>query len=245
MKLIKLSAINSTNVFLKDLSVNAALEDFTVVSAENQTAGKGQMGAEWISEGQKNLTFSVYKKFEHVQSTSQFVISMLVSLSVYEALRNLNLNEIQIKWPNDILSCNKKIGGILIENKIKNAQISSSIIGIGINVNQTDFRNIDNASSLLLNYGKTFDREQLLEKIVKQLELNFFRYDLSSKKNINQILETYTKALFRLNILAKFKTVYSDNFEGIIKGVSREGLLIVEIDGQNHQFDLKEISYIY
>ena len=97
------------------------------------------MGSEWVSEDNKNLTFSVFKRFERFSIDNQFCISMIVSLSIYEVLSALRLSNINIKWPNDILSCDKKIGGVLIENKLKDKQIESSIIGIGLNVNQTNF----------------------------------------------------------------------------------------------------------
>ena len=158
MKLIKLDAIDSTNTFLKNLAVNVDLDDFTVASAKHQLSGKGQMGLEWVSEDNKNLTFSVFKRFERFSIENQFCISMIVSLSIHEVLSALRLSNINIKWPNDILSCDKKIGGVLIENKIKDKQIESSIIGIGLNVNQTVFKNLNQASSLYVNYKKNLTR---------------------------------------------------------------------------------------
>ena len=139
------------------------------------------MGSEWVSEDDKNLTFSVYKRFERFKIENQFCISMIVSLSIHEVLSGLKLSNINIKWPNDILSCDKKIGGVLIENKLKDKQIESSIIGIGLNVNQTVFKNLNQASSLYVNYKKKFDKDNLLKQIVDRLEVNFKNTTLQSQ----------------------------------------------------------------
>ena len=138
MKIIKLDAIDSTNTYLRQLSSEEKLDDFTVVTAASQTAGKGQMGTKWASEKGKNLTFSVFKKVSCLENDEQFYISMATSLAIYNALKGFQIPKLAIKWPNDILSENQKICGILIENVIQNSKMTAAIIGIGLNVNQTD-----------------------------------------------------------------------------------------------------------
>ena len=150
MKIIKLDAIDSTNRFLKALSAQESRENFTVVSTESQTQGKGQRGSGWSSEKGKNLTFSVLYNQKAEQLTSLFTLNILVALSVLEALKTFSNLNFSIKWPNDILSENKKIGGILIENTFKNFGEVQSIIGIGLNINQSQFENLPQASSLFL-----------------------------------------------------------------------------------------------
>src|SRR4051812_14072234 len=115
MKLIKLDAIDSTNDFLKSLSSQDELENFTVVTAENQTKGKGQMGAKWQSESGKNLIMSVLVKDFLFDNEQVFNLSIIVATSVIEVLKTFDIPELSIKWPNDIMSYTKKIGGILIE----------------------------------------------------------------------------------------------------------------------------------
>jgi len=117
MKVIKLDAIDSTNEFLKGLSSKQQLENFTVVTAENQTKGKGQMGSVWDSEAGKNLTMSVFVKDSLSDVNQIFKLNIGVALAVIEALETFNIPNLMIKWPNDIMSYNFKIAGILIENR--------------------------------------------------------------------------------------------------------------------------------
>ncbi|HEY6142498.1 MAG TPA: biotin--[acetyl-CoA-carboxylase] ligase, partial [Flavobacterium sp.] len=107
MKLIKLDAIDSTNEFLKGLSSNQNVENFTVVSAESQTKGKGQMGAVWVSEPGKNLIISVLINRFLFDNNRIFDINIATAVSVIQALETLNIPELSIKWPNDIMSYNK------------------------------------------------------------------------------------------------------------------------------------------
>jgi BirA family biotin operon repressor/biotin-[acetyl-CoA-carboxylase] ligase len=139
MKLIKLDAIDSTNDFLKRLSCEQALENYTVVTAEKQTRGKGQMGAKWDSETGKNLMFSVLINNRLATISEIFDLNVAVALAVLTTLEINNIPNLSIKWPNDIMSDNKKVAGILIENSIKNNGEISSIIGVGLNVNQLNF----------------------------------------------------------------------------------------------------------
>ena len=245
MKLIKLDAIDSTNTFLKNLAVNVELDDFTVVSAKHQLSGKGQMGSEWVSEVDKNLMFSVYKRFERLTIENQFCISMIVSLTIHEVLSALKLSKIKIKWPNDIFFFFLIVGGVLIENKLKDRQIESSIIGIGLNVNQTVFRNLNQASSLYVNYKRKFDRDNLLKQIVNRLEINFKKYDFSSSDSINELHSNYEKLLFNLNLLKPYSLQDETIFDGVIKGVTEIGELKIEVNGVNETFNIKEIRFLY
>ncbi|HJY13398.1 MAG TPA: biotin--[acetyl-CoA-carboxylase] ligase, partial [Flavobacterium sp.] len=175
MKLIKLDAIDSTNDFLKALSSRDELDNFTVVTAENQTKGKGQMGAKWESESGKNLIMSALVRDFLFDNEQVFNLSLIVSLSVIEALTSLNIPDLSIKWPNDIMSYNKKIGGILIENTIKSDGRIVSVVGLGLNVNQTNFDELPNASSLAVICKAEFDKDSLpfliIEKMKQSIEL--------------------------------------------------------------------------
>ncbi|MDB0616382.1 biotin--[acetyl-CoA-carboxylase] ligase [Tenacibaculum dicentrarchi] len=169
MKIIKLDAIGSTNSFLKDMSAKVLLDNFTVVVARNQTLGRGQVNANWKSEGGKNLTFSVFCRPEALCIADFKYLNYSVSLSVYELLISLKLPRLAIKWPNDILSENKKIAGILIENTLNIKNISTSIIGIGLNVNQNIFSDaLPNASSVkrILKKEQDIDLDLLLDKLL-------------------------------------------------------------------------------
>ena len=242
MNIIKLDAIDSTNNYLKKIILNEGINDYTVVTAKFQTQGKGQLGTEWESEYSKNLICSVYKKNINIKVQDQFVISALVSLALIKTLGKVNLSNSYIKWPNDIMSDNKKICGILIENIVKENYIKDAVIGIGLNVNQTIFNNLPNAASIKNLIGTTCSIDEILKDLVKNIKYYFNELDKSS---INSIFEKYEDALFRINKPSTFKNSKGEVFSGYIKGVSRLGKLNVMLeDNLVESYDLKEISML-
>jgi BirA family biotin operon repressor/biotin-[acetyl-CoA-carboxylase] ligase len=242
MKLIKLDAIDSTNEFLKGLSTGQIVENFTVVTAQNQTKGKGQMGAVWDSEPGKNLVMSVLVKDFLLDSAHIFNINIAVSVSVIQALETWNIPELSIKWPNDIMSYNKKIGGILIENSIKSDGTISSIVGLGLNVNQTVFEYLPKASSLAVICNTYFDKEEILLTIVQRLEHNIQFWN----QNSVSLWSDYTNKLFKKGIPMPFSDQNNNNFMGIIQGVSSIGKLQIVLEDETiSEFDIKEIQMLY
>lgn len=243
MNIIKLSAIDSTNSYLKQLAKERILEDETVVVTNRQLSGRGQMGNGWVSREGQSLTFSMFKAFEKLKIESQFVISMAVSLAISEGLKTLNIPKMAIKWPNDILSANRKIGGILIENVLEGSYVKYSIIGIGINVNETDFPNLPQASSLKLETGKNFQLEEVLDKILKKV---FTNLNNLSAKDFSEMKELYESNLYQKEMVSVFETPDNSRFNGIIKGVSDIGELLVETENDAlRKFQLKEVKLIY
>lgn len=243
MHIIKLSAIDSTNAYLKAMGTSKPLKDFTVVVAEEQTNGRGQMGANWQSEAHKNLTFSVFKDVSFFAINEQFKISMATALAIVNALNELRIPKLNIKWPNDILAENKKIGGILIENIIKNNKLLGSVIGIGINVNQKFFDNLPQASSLQLLTGIVYSKDEVLQKILTHLEEQL---NCIEKDNSNVLQKKYEALLFRRNKPSTFKTVNDELFTGYIDGITYEGKLqIILEDNICKTFDLKELKLLY
>ncbi|TDX11745.1 biotin--[acetyl-CoA-carboxylase] ligase [Flavobacterium sp. S87F.05.LMB.W.Kidney.N] len=242
MKLIKLDAIDSTNDFLKALSSQDQLENFTVVTAENQTKGKGQMGGKWESEAGKNLIMSVLVKDFLFNNEQVFNLSVVVSLAVTEVLKSLNIPDICIKWPNDILSYNKKLVGILIENTIKSDGRIVSVVGIGMNVNQTDYADLPNASSLAVISGKSFDKEELAILIVEKIKEKIQSWQTSAK----DLWTDYFNSLFKKGVPMPFKNLNDQNFMGIIQGVSSIGKLQVLLEDDSVvEFDIKEVKMLY
>ena len=134
-RIIKLNAIPSTNDYLKKRYKSGKVFDGELVWTENQTSGRGQRNKKWISEPFTCLTFSIYKQFNHLL-INPFKLNAVVCLAIINALEKLSIPELLIKWPNDILSENKKIGGVLIENFFYKSKIKASIIGVGLNLNQ-------------------------------------------------------------------------------------------------------------
>ncbi|MFB9055774.1 biotin--[acetyl-CoA-carboxylase] ligase [Mariniflexile ostreae] len=243
MRIIKLSAIDSTNSYLRRLGSEFVLDDYTIVSAEKQTEGRGQMGAVWDAEGSKNLTFSVFKDMSMLELDYPFLISIVASLSVFKALEDLNIPKLSVKWPNDILSANKKICGILIESVIKRNRLKSSIVGIGLNVNQTVFNNFTHASSLTLITGQVFDLEILLLAVIEKLKAYFCVLENGEHAILTA---EYEKYLFRKDKPSSFKDAKGQIFTGIIKRVSPSGHLQVLVENRRiKEFDIKEITLLY
>ena len=242
MKLIKLDAIDSTNDFLKGISHEEVLENFTVVTAENQTKGKGQMGAVWNSEVGKNLIMSVLIKDFLLEINKIFNLNIAVSLAVITTLKNNNIPDLSIKWPNDILSANKKIGGILIENSIKCDGTIHSIVGLGLNVNQTNFEGLSKASALAVVTGKEFDKEKLLMEIITNLELNV----AASKQNPVSLRQQFIDLLYKKGVPMPFTNSKNEKFMGMIQGISTTGKLQVLLEDDSvAEFDIKEIQMLY
>ena len=243
MNIIKLNAIDSTNTYLKQLAKETLLQDETVVVTNHQLSGRGQMGNGWLSREGQSLTFSMFKVFGKLQIEQQFMISMVVSLAIVKTLKSLNVPKISIKWPNDILSANTKIGGILIENVLEGSFVKYSIIGVGINVNETAFPNLPQASSLKLETGKTFQLEEVFDTILKN---GFKSLNKLSEKYFSELKKLYENNLFQKEMVSVFETPEDVRFNGIIKGVSDIGELLIETENDPLQkFQLKEVKLIY
>ena len=242
MQIIKLSATDSTNNYLKQLLLETVLEDFSVVLTHHQTHGRGQRGSEWISDKGKNLTFSILKHKPPFPTNRQFLLSILVSLSIIKTLEHYNVPNLAIKWPNDILSDHHKIAGILIENLIKSQQIESSVIGIGLNVNQEIFNGLPKVSSLKNILGMPIDKDELLHKLIVNIQYYFSVYE----KNGEGILDTeYESYLFRKDKPSTFKLPDQTSFTGIIRGVTDSGKLQVQMEDSTKAFDLKALKLLY
>jgi BirA family biotin operon repressor/biotin-[acetyl-CoA-carboxylase] ligase len=242
MKLIKLDAIDSTNEFLKSLSSQQEPENFTVVTAENQTKGKGQMGAVWRSDVGKNLIMSVLVKDFLTNNEEFFNLNIIISLSVIKTLEELNIPELSIKWPNDIMSYNKKLGGILIENTLKSDGSIVSVVGLGLNVNQINFQNLPNASSLAVICNTEFNKDELVILIVEKMKEKILLW----KQQSALFWDEYFNKLFRKGVPMPFKNLDNQNFMGIIQGVSPIGKLQVLLEDDSvSEFEIKEIQMLY
>ena len=242
MNIIKLDAIDSTNSYLKKIILEKDISDYTIITANFQTEGKGQLGYMWESEDSKNLLCSIYKKDLGIKVEDQFVLSMLVSLSIIRTLEKLNLPKLYIKWPNDIMSDNKKICGILVENMVKQNSIKESVIGIGLNVNQDTFKNLPNATSIKKIKGVAFNIDELLNELVNNIKKQFSDFNQS---NIDLIFRQYEDVLYRMNIPSTFKNSEGDIFTGFIKGVDNLGRLKVLLeDNLTKSYSIKDISML-
>jgi BirA family biotin operon repressor/biotin-[acetyl-CoA-carboxylase] ligase len=242
MNIIKLNAIESTNLYLKKLAVEKNAENYTVVTANYQSAGRGQMGAVWHSEIGKNLTFSILVKFQAFQIEKQFYLSMAVSLGVLAAIHNYISSPLFVKWPNDILAEKDKLAGILIENIISGNLIKQSVIGMGLNVNQEKFpATIGNVTSLKKLAGKSFDIDALIEAIVVSIQ-NFVGY--IDRREFQKLKELYLKSLYKFQKPMMFEDAQGTIFLGKIVDVFEDGKLVVALENEKtRKFNLKEIKF--
>ncbi|MDI1256062.1 MAG: biotin--[acetyl-CoA-carboxylase] ligase [Flavobacterium sp.] len=244
MQVIKLDAIDSTNDFLKGLTGSQHLENFTVISAENQTKGKGQMGSKWVSEIGKNLIMSVLIKDLLTDINEIYNLNVAIAVSIVTVLENYNIPKLSIKWPNDIMSDHKKIGGILIENSIRSNGEIFSIVGIGLNVNQENFEDLPKAASLFAVTGSNFDKEVLLVKITESIKQNTVQI---LNKNSDALWKKYVSLLFKKGIPMPFEiTASGEKIMGIISDVSPEGKLLLMLEDDSiKSFAIKEIQMLY
>ena len=242
MPLIKLDAIDSTNDFLKQLFKESAVEDYTIVMANEQTKGKGQFGAKWISEPGKNLTMSILVKDIQLTNQNIYNFNIAVALSVIKVLKNIQIPNIAIKWPNDIMADSKKVAGILIENILKPDGSFTSIVGIGLNLNQTNFEDLPQAISLKCITGKTYEQEEIAILLKDSLKANRVNLDKSS----DLLWEQYHQNLYKKEYPSAFEDKGGNRFMGIIKKVTRDGKLevLLEDDSVTH-FEVKDLKMLH
>lgn len=242
MKIIKVDAIDSTNTFLKEALRNKTLQTPTCVWAKKQTNGRGQRGASWASKSGENLTFSVFYPVPMSMQNNPFVINMLTTIVLHQVLSSYKLINLKIKWPNDILSANKKIGGVLIENSYQNGALSDTVIGIGLNVNQQKFENLPKASSIKNILGVSLSLEELLNKILTALTLSFNNY---SSVDFKAVKVQFEALLFRNKKPSTF-TAEGVDFIGIIQGVTDCGkLCVLQEDNVLNEYELKQLELKY
>jgi BirA family biotin operon repressor/biotin-[acetyl-CoA-carboxylase] ligase len=235
---IKIDATDSTNSLMRERYLSNNCSDRDVLFANAQLKGRGQHNSVWNSAPGKNLTLSVYREFGDVSLKKPFLISCLVSLAIQAALQSFKIPKIYVKWPNDIMSGNKKICGLLLENIFKGSSLNASIIGIGLNVNQESFEKLPNAASMFQISNKNFDLDEVLNVLLTFLNQKLKLLDQPEE----YILKLYRESLYRLDIGSTFEAD-GQLFSGIIRGVTPNGLLKVQLeDFKLVEFDLKSIQ---
>ena len=242
MRLIKLDAIDSTNDFLKQLFKESAVDDYTIVMVNEQTKGRGQMGEKWLSEPGKNLTMSVLVKDVQLKTQNIYDFNIAVALAVLKVLKNIQIPDVSIKWPNDIMADSKKVAGILIENILKADGSFTAIVGIGLNLNQTNFENLPKASSLKCITGKTYEQEEMALLLKHSLEANRLTLD----EDADLLWSAYHENLYKKEYPSPFEDKNGNRFMGIIKKVTRDGKLEVLLDDHSLiHFEVKEVRMLY
>lgn len=241
---IPLTEVDSTNNYIANLVRTNQLSQTTIVMADYQHDGRGQRATKWQSPKAQNALFSIYVPWKNLNISEQFVVSMIIAVSICEILQKELSPKVFIKWPNDIYVNQQKIGGILIESDLIGSKVNSSILGIGLNINQMLFDPSLNATSLKLETGQNHDRAGIVQKITTQFLKKCEA--LENKADIfSEIKKEYLPLLYSLD---NFTTVTFSRTGETIKikplDISRDGLLLA-VDENNtlHTFEIKEISW--
>ena len=245
MKITHFKTLESTNQYLQNLLNEGVDIVNNVVVTDFQTSGKGQGKNVWQSEDGKNLLFSIALDMSFLKAENQFLLTQIVSVTMIDVLKKyLPEESLFIKWPNDIYFNDKKIAGILIKNEIKGMMMGTSIIGIGLNVNQTSFdESLPNPISMKTITGNDFELETILNDIC--FELRALSYEPYGNTNSQQtIANSYTDKLYRYKQWASYEHKGSAK-EMIIIGYDQFGRLILkEKNDREVVCDLKEISFV-
>ena len=242
-RVIRLDQVDSTNNFAMGLLKGMPLEEGAVITTSKQTRGKGQRGNSWESQPGQNVTCSIVLKPTFLDPAKQFNLTRAVSLALTDVLSDLvPSGDVKIKWPNDLFVNEGKIAGILIENVITGNQISYSVIGIGLNVNQLDFLSGGSmATSLQKVTGKSFEVDGILKMICAAVEVRYLQLRNNSAEKIEK---EYFSRLFKAGVASRF-TDFTNIFEATIVDVTKDGLLVLrDANGADRKFAMKEVGWI-
>jgi BirA family biotin operon repressor/biotin-[acetyl-CoA-carboxylase] ligase len=237
-KIIRLTSVDSTNNYAAKLLKEGELVHGSVILADEQHAGRGQRMTQWQSEPGLNLTSSIVLLEPTLRIEDQFSLTMAVSLALVDLLNEFEIDA-QIKWPNDILVQQRKMCGILIENGVRNEFIQSSIIGIGLNVNQRNFNELE-ATSVANETGIKRPIEEVLFQLIRQLNLR-----LKSLNSSSALKADYLQKLFGFETELDFEDALGNLFSGKIVGVENSGKLQVQIDKELKSFEMKELKFVF
>lgn len=238
-QLVYLSTCSSTNTIAYELLLKNEATEGCVVVTDHQTEGRGQRGNTWEAEPDKNITLSVILKPVFISIPQQFYLTMSVSLAILDTIQDMIPGIIKIKWPNDIVVGDKKLAGILIQNSISRSYLQHSVIGIGLNVNQKMFH-YPQATSLAKLTNKEFNRVELTEKLLEQLEKRYL--ELKSNR-LEKLKFAYLQALYRYQSLHKFQ-IEGRPTEGQIVGIDATGRLALQIKEELRYFNFKEVVFL-
>ncbi|MBP8791428.1 MAG: biotin--[acetyl-CoA-carboxylase] ligase [Breznakibacter sp.] len=231
----------STNSELRSLIFTQNLPPLSVVQAGFQTAGRGQEGNRWESARGENLLFSILIKPKELLALHQFYLSKAISVALVESLNSITPG-FKVKWPNDIYHGDKKVAGILIENNLNREYIDFSIVGIGININQTQFvSNAPNPISLKQITNTDHPLSEILAKVTDAIGHWIEKLDNNKRSEID---DAYNRQLYRQAGLHRFSDK-NGIFEAALERIEPEGYLVLrDTQNQIRSYAFKEVNYI-
>lgn len=231
-ELIQLEEVTSTQTYLIDKDESLALQEFTTVYTSNQTLGRGQGTNKWESEKGKNISFSFLLRPTFLNPSNQYLITKIISLAIVEVLQDYGIENVKIKWPNDIYVNENKICGILVQNKIIGNELSAVYVGIGININQTKFSFAPNPTSFFLEMKKEYSKQEVFQACMQRI---ISLYEEFKTGKLNNIDKKYLDNLLFLNQKRKYE--YNGKLiQAEIKDVNEYGHLVLE----GREFGFKE-----
>ena len=235
-----LPSCQSTNDEASALIAQRDPEAGTLVITNHQMAGRGQRGNQWEAQAGQNITFSLILKPTFLSATEQFWLNIAISLGIHDGLQPLIGDSLRIKWPNDLYVNDQKLGGILIENILHGHHIAWSVVGMGINVNQTEF-GYSRATSLQLQnpLPNAYDLPGLISRLCETLEQRYLQL-LSGQRST--LKDSYLRLLYRYQQAHNFEAS-GHTFRGTITGIDPTGRLAISTDNQVRYFDFKEVSF--
>lgn len=236
-EIIFLESVDSTNNYAKKIG-EEEFQEGTLIIAEEQTAGRGRLGREWISPKSKGIWMTIMLKPD-IKPEQATQITLIAAFAVVKAIKKICNIDVMIKWPNDVVIKGKKLCGILTEMGAEIDRINYLIVGIGINANtdKMDFVNsgLDIATSLKIQKGESIDRKLLISDVIKNFEELYI--DFIEKGSIEHIIKDYKKVSATLGKEIKILTKGEERL-GVALDINNYGHLIVKMDDGK----IKEIS---
>jgi BirA family biotin operon repressor/biotin-[acetyl-CoA-carboxylase] ligase len=238
--IIELTEIDSTNNYAMRLLNEGMAEHGLVIRTDFQTHGRGQLGNIWLSEESKNLLFSIVLDTTSMPIDYQFMLNAMATVSIAHFMMDeFHIPDICIKWPNDIYAGGKKISGILIENQLRGNTWTNSIVGIGMNINQTAFPDLVRATSVQRINQKTYKLNHTLKRFLAAFNQSFMTmiadYDL--------YFRLYNNLLYKQGEWMDF-TRNHELYQGKVIGVNTVGLLQLEVNGKIRKYKHKDIEIL-
>lgn len=244
MDYIYVEKTDSTNNLMKQMLRQHDLPEFMVLRTNFQTGGKGQGENKWESQRGKNLLFSVLLKPEHIPVEEQFILSQMISVAIIEVFISYTAlfvepEKFKIKWPNDIYYEDKKLGGILIENSLIRGKMATSIIGVGLNINQKQFfSDAPNPVSMSHFMKKPCRKVNIMCYIIQKLK------EIYQADNSDELRKQYMSHLYRFNEWHDYQAG-EEVFKARITGVMPDGKLMLElVSGEMRGYYFKEVGYV-
>lgn len=238
--LFSFDTIDSTNDYAKKLIEDGKGEGTFIIS-DYQTSGKGRLGRSWFSEPGKNLTFSLILE-PKIPLTFFGIIPLATGVTIAEVLQSITNQSVDCKWPNDVLINKRKVCGILCESISSNFDKPKVIVGIGININQSEFpKELEQtATSLFLSTGKTYNRYEILEQVLQKFE---YWYSIIQSQNFTRIIEQWQRLSSMMGKMIRVDQC-GHLIQGIATAIAPDGALILKNGNETFSITVGDIKIL-